>query len=390
MVPSLVTPRFLTMFVFSFLVFVSVFQLLPVAPYRMIALGGTPATAGWFLGLLTLSCAVSAPFTGPLCDRIGHRRALIIAGGLLSLITASYAAVHDNRLLLTIVVLHGVVWSALMAASSAYATATIPPARRAEGLGYWGMASILAIGIAPSLGFWVYGYGWRVLCVELAVLNLLMTTVGWLLPDERAAALAAGVPLDTAEGRPFGIEWRVIVLAVSLTLISFGYGGLTSFSALFADAIGVAPRSTFLTSMACSVIAGRLLVGRRLDGWGASRVLMVSLVIPVCGLALLATADNRLGFVLAGLGFGAGFGLVWPSFAALVMGSIPMARRGAAFGAILAAFDTGIGLGSATTGWMVRAHGFRAAYTLAAIVAAVALPYFLVARRRLHLGDAVH
>ena len=81
---------------------------------------------------------------------------------------------------------------------------------------------------------------------------------------------------------------------------------------------------------------------------------------------------------------------MWPSFAALVMGSIPMARRGAAFGAILAAFDTGIGLGSATTGWMVRAHGFRAAYTLAAILAAVALPYFLVARRRLHLGDAVH
>ena len=84
MTPPLVTPRFLTMFGFSFLVFVSVFQLLPVAPYRMLALGGTPASAGWFLGLLTISCAVSAPFTGPLCDRIGHRRALIIAGSLLS------------------------------------------------------------------------------------------------------------------------------------------------------------------------------------------------------------------------------------------------------------------------------------------------------------------
>ena len=75
------------MFGFSFLVFVSVFQLLPVAPYRMLALGGTPASAGWFLGLLTISCAVSAPFTGPLCDRVGHRRSLIIAGSLLSLIT---------------------------------------------------------------------------------------------------------------------------------------------------------------------------------------------------------------------------------------------------------------------------------------------------------------
>ena len=117
---------------------------------------------------------------------------------------------------------------------------------------------------------------------------------------------------------------------------------------------------------------------------------MVSLVIPACALSMLASAGGRAGFVVAGLAFGAGFGLVWPSFAALVMGSIPMARRGAAFGAILAAFDTGIGVGSATTGWMVRAHGFRVAYTLAAVLAALALPYFLLARRRLHLGEAVH
>lgn len=377
------------MFGFSFLVFTSVFQLLPVAPYRMLALGGTPASAGWFLGLLTISCAVSAPLTGPLCDRIGHRRALIIAGASLSVITASYAAVHDNRVLLAIVVAHGVVWSALMAASSAYATATIPPARRAEGLGYWGMASILAIGMAPSLGFWVYRFGWVVLCLELAALNVLMTMVGWWLPDERAAAAAAGAPMDEVPRR-FGIEWRVILLAVSLSCVSFGYGGLTSFSALFADAIGVTPRSTFLTAMACSVIASRLIVGRRLDAWGATAVLIVSLVIPACGLALLTIAASRVGFIVAGLAFGAGFGLLWPSFAALVMGSIPMARRGAAFGAILAAFDTGIGVGSATTGWVVRAYGFRPAYTVAAVVAAVALPYFLIARRRLHLGEAVH
>ena len=391
MTAPLVTPRFLTMFGFSFLVFTSVFQLLPVAPYRMLALGGTPASAGWFLGLLTISCAVSAPFTGPLCDRIGHRRSLIIAGSLLSVITASYAVVQDNRLLLTIVVGHGVVWSALMAASSAYATSTIPPARRAEGLGYWGMSSILAIGMAPSLGFWVYRFGWFALCLELAAINLVMTMVGWWLPDEREAAAAAGAGIvGTPEARRFGIEWRVILLAVCLSMISFGYGGLTSFSALFADAIGVTPRSTFLSAMAVSVIASRLVVGRRLDRWGAGVVLMASLVIPVCGLTLLATAGGRVGFVLAGLAFGAGFGLVWPSFAALVMASIPLARRGAAFGAILAAFDTGIGVGSATTGWVVRAHGFRPAFAVAAIVAALALPYFLVARRRLHLGEAIH
>jgi hypothetical protein len=39
---------------------------------------------------------------------------------------------------------------------------------------------------------------------------------------------------------------------------------------------------------------------------------------------------------------------------------------------------------------VVRAHGFRPAYTVAALVAALALPYFLLVRNRLHLGEAVH
>jgi hypothetical protein len=49
----LFTPRFFTMFAYSFTVFVSLFQLLPAAPYRVIELGGSTGVAGLFLGLLT-------------------------------------------------------------------------------------------------------------------------------------------------------------------------------------------------------------------------------------------------------------------------------------------------------------------------------------------------
>ena len=47
-------------------------------------------------------------------------------------------------------------------------------------------------------------------------------------------------------------------LSVGLALISFGYGSLTSFSALFADELGITPRSLFLTAMAVSILVGRL------------------------------------------------------------------------------------------------------------------------------------
>jgi predicted MFS family arabinose efflux permease len=57
-------------------------------------------------------------------------------------------------------------------------------------------------------------------------------------------------------------------------------------------------------------------------------------------------------------------------------------RRGAAFGAILAAFDTGIGTGSTLTGWLSGRVGFPPAFTLAAVLAALALPAFLLLDRR--------
>ena len=96
------------------MVFVSVFQLLPAAPYRVLELGGTAAAAGLFLGLLAYSSAFSAPVTGPIGDRLGHRRVLITVSLTLALFSASYAIIPSYRLLLVVVAVHGLFWSALL------------------------------------------------------------------------------------------------------------------------------------------------------------------------------------------------------------------------------------------------------------------------------------
>ena len=49
----LFTPRFVVMCGFNFVVFLSAFQLLPTAPFRIRALGGNALAAGLFLGFLT-------------------------------------------------------------------------------------------------------------------------------------------------------------------------------------------------------------------------------------------------------------------------------------------------------------------------------------------------
>jgi len=393
----LFTPRFFIMCGYSFTVFVSVFQLLPTAPFHILDLGQTMAEAGLFLGCLTYSSAFSAPFTGHVGDRIGQRRVLIGVSLILAVCSASYAFITNYRLMLTVVVIHGLFWSALLSASGAYMTATIPARRRAEGLSYWGLASVISVGAAPAIGLKVYRVGgWETLCWELVGLNLLMAVIAWRLPDDAPSpsASAAQVPaeLHGSQGprwlralnlpHPL-IEWRVLFLAIAMMLISFGYGGLTSFAALFAEHLQVTPGSLFYTAMALAILLGRLTIGRTLDRIGHRRVLLPALAVPALGLLILSMAQGRASLITAAVVFGSGFGLMYPSFTAYVMAHVSPRRRGAAFGAILAAFDTGVGSGSSAMGWLIHAHGFRTAFGVASAVAILAVPYFVVAERRL-------
>ena len=122
-------------------------------------------------------------------------------------------------------------------------------------------------------------------------------------------------------------------------------------------------------------------MGRLGDQVGYRRVLLPCLALIVAGFALLALGGSRPQLIVSALVFGTGFGSAYPLFAAYVMRHVADDRRGAAFGSILAAFDTGIGTGSIGVGWLVEHHGFEAAFGAAAMLAALSIPYFLLADR---------
>ena len=362
---------------FSFTVFLSAFQLLPTAPFHILALGGGTPAAGLFLGFLTYASAFSAPVTGAYADRLGARRVLIIASVAITIFSVIYAFVPSYKLMLALVVVHGLFWSGLLTGSAAYMTNILPESRRAEGIAYWGLSTIAAIAVAPSIGFWVFHFGWRALCLEAAVLNVVMALIAWQLPDQPVAARDASKP----RGRL--IEWRVLIISFTLFLYSFGYGGITSFTALYADANGVVPKGIYLTVLAVTMLLTRPVSGRLGDRFGYRRVFAPCLALIALGLACLAFGGTRFWLVTSAVIFGLGFGTAYPAFVGYVMRSVGSDRRGAAFGAILACFDTGIGTGSTSMGWIISRYGFASAFGTAAALSALALPYFLIADRAL-------
>jgi len=371
----LFTPRFFVMCGFTFTVFLSAFQLLPTAPFHILDLGGSTFASGLFLGFLTYSSAFSAPLTGAFADRIGHRRMLIISSVALSVFAAAYAVITDYRLVLALAIVQGVFWSGLLSASAAYMTQMLPERRRAEGIGYWGLSTMAALSVAPSVGFVIYRYGWVWLCVLAGVLNLVMLGI--------ALSLEEQPTVTAAEAKRSGplLEWRVLVTSLTLFLYSFGYGGITSFAAMYADASGTTPKGIYLTALAIVVLCTRPFTGHLGDRIGYKRVFVPCLVMISIGLACLAAGGTRFWMLTSALIFGLGFGTAYPNYVGYVMRGVSAERRGAAFGAILAAFDTGIGTGSTSIGWLIQRFGFRGAFAVAAGLSALALPYFLAIDR---------
>ena len=259
-------------------------------------------------------------------------------------------------------------------------TGVLPAGRRAEGIAYWGLASVIAMAIAPTVGFWMYRHSWTWLCVGTTASNLGMAAIAWQLQDDAA-------PTPPRPTRPYAprrawIERRVLLLSLPLFLYAYGYGAISSFSAVYADALGIQPKTIYLTTLALVTLVTRPFLGRLGDQLGYRRLFIPCMVMMAVGLAVLPMAVTAVHLSISAGLFAIGFGSAYPVFAAYVMQDIGETRRGAAFGAILAAFDTGIGLGSTMTGWLSGRVGFPTAFAVSAVLAALALPMFLIVDKR--------
>ena len=170
------------------------------------------------------------------------------------------------------------------------------------------------------------------------------------------------------------VDWRALRISSVLFAVSVGYGGVTSFVALFAESRGIAPKGIFFTAFALSILILRPLLAPLVDRHGARRALPPLLVLTAIGLATIPTATSAGELAMAALIYGAGFSTLYPAFSTLVLDRTPPERHGAAFGAMLAAFDTGIGTGSLIFGPLVTRFGPQTAFLAAALLCTAAWP----------------
>ena len=377
---------FLIMLV-SFLMFMSMYMLLPTLPLYAQSIGGNETVAGTIVAVFTLAAVLVRPWFGNLLDRKGRKLILIIGVGIFLVSALAYNFVFSIVTLLALRVVHGIGWGASTTASATIASDVIPDVRRSEGMGYYGIAATIAMSLGPALGLYLVAYrSYSLLFTGSAILAALGLAGTFFINYEipRKAEVEVKVKAKDPLVKGVIIEKTAIPPAVVLFFITLTYGGIVSFLPSYAAYRGVENIGIFFTVYALVLLLGRPIIGKMADRYGAQKFLVPGMLLIVVALLILVKASTLPMFLLVGVVYGLGFGTVQPILNALVISLSPPERRGAANATFAMAMDLGIGLGAITLGFVAQKMGYEYMYGCSAIFALLALiMYFALLRNKL-------
>ena len=341
---------------------VSVGATLPVLPrYVKGPLGGGDLAVGVVTGSFAITGLACRPLAGHLADRRG-RRLVVIAGaistaiaGILYFVPAGIGGLIVARLFL------GAGEGMVYTAGSAWVVDLAPADRRGRIIGLYGLAIWGGLALGPPLG------------------ELILHATSF----EGVWAFAAGAPLlgaliatripESYQPRPVGehADRRFIVRealrpGLGLSLAIVGYATVAAFIVLHLDQRQVGHGAGVFTAFAVSVVAMRVLGGWLPDRFGSVPCAIGAAVTEATGLVLIALTTSLPQAIVGAIAMGAGFSLLFPSLALVVINRVPEERRGAAMGTFTAFFDAGVGIGAPLAGVAAALTGYEAAFLFAA------------------------
>ncbi len=318
---------------------------------------------GLILGLAVASYTATSilirPPAGHWLDKYGRKILYLPAYALFALVYWLYP-LADGMVSVTLVrVLHGALWGVTMGAASTAAVDVLPPQRRGEGIGYFGLAMIFGMSVGPALGTFLateYGY------------NILFRTIGLLTAAGFLVLCLAPFPVISRSARPLSLRTLLepsSLPASAATLIScIPYGVIMNYTSLYARTLPGASAGSFFLCLAAGTALSRLRSGAVFDTRGPGGIMALGYAFLLSGFVMLGLAQGPGLFAASGLLLGLGYGITAPVLQAMVNGLVQPQRRGAANATLMTAFDLGIFLGILTMSPLAASVGWRTTFAV--------------------------
>lgn len=339
------------------------------------------ASSGFIIGAV-----LSRVYAGKFLDLVGRRRMVVGALVVFAVASLFYVPASDLALLIGVRILHGVAFGTAATALAASIVGLIPPSRRGEGVGYYGLSVTIATALGPLLAVLLSdGLGYEALFWFGAVCSI----------SALLASLAIRLPERTPSEEERATMWRfrlsdvfdpdALPIAIFVFFAGAAFSGVLSFLTSFARAEQlVAGASYFFIAYAVGVFAVRLVVGRLQDRYGDNIVMYPTIALFAAGLALTGLAHDEVSLLVAAVLLGLGFGGLLPTGQVIAVNSAPDRRVGTATATYYLMLDAGSGLAPILLGMLIPLTGYSGMYLALAILAvgAGALYHFVHGHKR--------
>lgn len=362
------TKNFVLIFFASFTMFFSFYLLVPVLPFYVTEqLGVSEAKSSIIISLYILSALLVRPLTNHLVDTLPRKPLYLCCFFIFFAVFGGYLLAGSVTLFILLRIAHGASFGLGSVTGNTLGIDLMPSERRGEGIGYFGVASNLAMAIGPMTGIFFHSrYGFN----AVFLVSLIASALGII-----AIVCIGYKPKALIEPRPtpppfFSLD-RFILKAglrsmLSFALLGIGYGvimnyiGVYSIRSEFGDSAG----GIFFFLQAGGLILARLSTARFIDRGLISRLMYAGFSIVLIAYLLLIQSDNIFIFYTSALLFGVGFGCLTPAFQIQFVNLAPHNKRGTAVSSYYTSWDTGIGLGIAISGYCIEQWGFTLLFSL--------------------------
>ncbi|WP_164667476.1 MFS transporter [Virgibacillus doumboii] len=347
----------------NFFIFLGFQMTLPTLPLFVKELGGSDQLIGVIVGIFTFSALLLRPYAGHALESKGRRFVYMTGLAVFVLSVGSYAFAASIVFLFLMRILQGVGWGMSTTATGTIATDLIPPKRRGEGMGYFGLSGNIALAFGPTLGLTLLGYisfmQLFLICASLGLVAFLLSSKIRYKKVEKLAEKTTTVKFDI-------FEKTALQPAVLLFFITVTFGGIASFLPLYAETKNIAGIESYFLVFAIFLMISRSFAGKIYDQKGHIYVFLPGTTLIFGAMLLLSWLPSMAVMLVAAAMYGLGFGSVQPALQAWSVDKAPDNRKGMANATFFSFFDLGVGIGAITFGQLAFMFDYSVIYLTAA------------------------
>ncbi|SFT76020.1 Predicted arabinose efflux permease, MFS family [Lishizhenia tianjinensis] len=333
----------------SLLLFMTSFNLIIPELNDFITILGGIEYKGLIITLFTLSAAISRPFSGKLSDTIGRKSTMYIGITVSTIVTFLYPLCGSVLFFLTLRFFHGFSTGFLPTGATALVTDILPADKRGQGMGVFGTATSLGIGVGQFLGSPITNLvgldGLFIISGMLAIIaGLMILTVRETLKNPQTFSPGL-LKIKKTEI----IERNVIPAGIVMILTATCSGIIFVLSPDMSEYLGIANKGWFFFFYVISTIGIRLFTGKVSDKYGRRETLIAGCLVLCISMLIVGFSESMFMFTIGAIVFGIATGINSPTLFAWMADLSPSHRRGISAGTLFIALEVGIMFGATST-----------------------------------------